>query len=1027
MVLKRALVGIVCYSLFILPLQAQSYSASLYQTILSMAQRKDTAGLVRLRTQYGTLDYVDSTGLTPLCRSFYAKDYTGYATLIRAGADRNHACMQQISANQKKIFNQEYQVYYPSDKNTAGIRYTRPASGIASSSSEDISPMVWGVGAVAGIGAVAALAFSGGGGSSSSGGGSGKGDTIDGDNTESGVTPNIPQLDNPNTGDNTGNGDNTGGGSGDNTGGTGGTEGEGGNTPVGDKPYTLRPMDFETSEYRSGKFLPQIKASAAYARFYTATQKSDGTVTLSTSRLSPVKVAVIDEGVFKHTDLKNNLLGGYNYDYGPCRSSSSRNCWVYKETGWISKTKGYAFRDSNGKESDVIWETSQAQFNAWAAAYPTNYTWSANWYNAEPLTTIGDYQHGTHVAGIIAAEKNKNGMHGVAPNARIIPIRYDFLSGLSNPIKTAVDAGAKVINASLGTSSTSEWNAQTALSNTSAWKDALSMDLDGYRYLSEKQSTVLVVSAGNEGQNQPSLESGAGLVYPNLKKVMIVVAAVGLKDPTHLASYSNKCGVAAGYCLVAPGGDGVSGSEIISTIGSGNNIGGMSGTSMAAPVVSGAVAFLMGAYPNLSASQVVSLLFETATDLGDAATFGHGLINMDAATAPVGKTSLALTQDVNGARRELAQTKLRIPAVFYTQLSRRMPAGISVLDKYDRSFIVPTSQFVHSTYRDTDAFKNALHRFVVHKPVRRVQADSKISFGFSKAAKTDSELGLGAMDVLFQLNNHDVRFYYVEDSLFGSGEYFDQALINPFTAMNEAYGINDTYRLNPKLNLKMGFITGQNGLFQTDTDQDSEFEKSSYAFESGIDFIPIEGISFGLLGGLLQEKDALLGMNGSGAFDIKNSQTYYVGLSTQIKPIKGLTLSGAYYYGMTNGAQHNSFMRTGRLVSEGFSADIRWTLNKTDYMGFQMISPLRIKNGYAAFDLPVGRDYYTDTIYRESIRADLKPSARETDWAFYYTTEINPAMHFKTQTGVRLHPDHQSNARPDYQVLIGFDWQFNAL
>lgn len=66
-------------------------------------------------------------------------------------------------------------------------------------------------------------------------------------------------------------------------------------------------------------------------------------------------------------------------------------------------------------------------------------------------------------------------------------------------------------------------------------------------------------------------------------------------------------------------------------------------------------------------------------------------------------------------------------------------------------------------------------------------------------------------------------------------------------------------------------------------------------------------------------------------------------------------------------------MQTSRLVSDSFALDGHYRYNKTDVVGLQISSPLRIYKGTAAFDLPVGRDNYSDEVYRERFNAGLKP------------------------------------------------------
>ena len=974
--------------------------------IYTLARQRNIYALEMVKQQLGSLDWQDNHGQTPLCLSIHNKDYLAFSVLVRLGANKQHWCIKQIPQSQLVEFNNGYksqfQKYTPTTKRALkpGKKYYLKPS---------ISPTVLTVGGIAGVAGIVAIA------SSSGGSGSGK-SSNNGFDISYDTDIDVPDKPNDNNSDS---GNNNNSGSGNNN-----ADSNAGNNNSNDSNISISPSYFETVEYKKGRFLEQINASEAYAKAYTATKNSDGSITISDKNISPIKVGVIDVGVYNHKDLPT-IKQGYNFAYGPCRTNSQRNCWVFKEEsifGFLDYS-GYAFRDANGNTSDVIWIGTQEEFNAYAAQYPENYVWENDKYAYSPIGDDYYINHGTHVSGIIAAKKNNSGIHGVSQNAEIIPVRYGLLSGLTDPIKSVVSSGAKVINVSLGTVSTTDANAGVS---SQYWEKLIGNDIEGYQYLANKKSALFVVAAGNENQAEPSIEAGAGLHVSGLKDVMLVVAATKSSNPRELAEYSNKCGSTSSYCLVAPGGDDNGSTGIISTVGSSNAVEGYAGTSMATPVVSGAAAFLWGVYPNLSASDVADILLETATDLGDEKTYGQGLLNLGAAVSqPLGTKTLATSTSIHGERVPINNTKLRLPTAFRSQLLKQLPQNISMLDKYDRSFNISTANFIKPALRNTDAFKNKLHRFTSFNEKKRIQTHPNMSFSFTTTSTETSDIGMGEMDILFNLNNHDVRFYYKEDTLKSETNFIEQTKTNPFTAMNNAFGLEDTFHLTKKLKLRTEFVTGENGLFETDLDNDNKFDKQSYAFQSAFEYEPIDGLNVGFTAGVLQENDALLGLHGSGAFDVNDSMTYYMGISASFNPIKNLYLTGSYFYGMTDEAKQTQFLSTSRLYSDGFSFDAHYKLNNTDYVGLMLTSPLRIKKGTASFDMPMGRDYYSDTVYREIYKASLKPTAREYDWALYYAKELNPDIHFKAQTGVRINPDHQSDLDPDYQMLLGFDWKFN--
>lgn len=193
--------------------------------------------------------------------------------------------------------------------------------------------------------------------------------------------------------------------------------------------------------------------------------------------------------------------------------------------------------------------------------------------------------HGTHVAGIIGAMAVD--APGICPTVKIMPVRTvpnggdEFDKDVALAIRYAVDNGAKVINMSFG----KRYSAQPG------WVE------DAIRY-AEKKDVLIIKAAGNDGIDTDSIS-----FYPkvrNLKtkkgfKNVIVVGASGPNREKLIASFSNY-----GRNTVDVFAPGV---EIYSTLPD-NQYGKFSGTSMAAPVVTGLAAIIRSNFPHLKAKQV---------------------------------------------------------------------------------------------------------------------------------------------------------------------------------------------------------------------------------------------------------------------------------------------------------------------------------------------------------------------------------------------------------------------------------------
>ena len=334
-----------------------------------------------------------------------------------------------------------------------------------------------------------------------------------------------------------------------------------------------------------------------------------------------VVVAVIDTGITEHPDLDANIVTGYDF------ISSASNA-----------------RDGNGRDADPSdvgdYDNSDGTPSSW---------------------------HGTHVAGIIAAESNSIGITGVAPNVKISPVRVlgvnggsesDIAAGINWAIGVTISGvptnryPAKVINLSIGSSTFS-----TCYSNSPT---QLAIDE------SKKRDVTLVTAAGND--NRIATSSYPGNCYGN-----ITIGATGYAGDrsyySNYSGYSQAQQVFIGVDISAPGGDdraglgAPAGGEIWSTLNDGKTTPGNpiygkeEGTSMASPIAAGVVALMYSVRPSLTDDQVWKILSSTAqpfawdtdcayelveTQLNDGTTIttglcGIGIIDAGAAVAAAQK------------------------------------------------------------------------------------------------------------------------------------------------------------------------------------------------------------------------------------------------------------------------------------------------------------------------------------------------------------------------------------------------------
>jgi len=217
-----------------------------------------------------------------------------------------------------------------------------------------------------------------------------------------------------------------------------------------------------------------------------------------------------------------------------------------------------------------------------------------------PIVNAANPKHGTHVAGIIAADRRpESSIRGIAKNAILLPLRAvpngdERDEDVALAIRYAVDQGARVINMSFGKS----------LSPNRELVD------EAIQYAASKD-VLLIHAAGNDGENidrVPNFPNGSLGKKHALPNWITVGAAGQIADSLYLADFSNYGRKQVD--IVAPGID-------IWSLAPDSAFVKYSGTSMAAPVVSGIAVVLRGAYPTLSASEIKKIICLSVSDLGN--------------------------------------------------------------------------------------------------------------------------------------------------------------------------------------------------------------------------------------------------------------------------------------------------------------------------------------------------------------------------------------------------------------------------
>ena len=651
--------------------------------------------------------------------------------------------------------------------------------------------------------------------------------------------------------------------------------------------------------------------------------------------------------------------------------------------------------------------------------------------------------HGTHVAGIIAAERNGLLTHGVAFDATILAIRAD--TQITDPLicdgpvpctrfnLADIVAGlnyaagkAHVINLSLGVPD-------------STITDSLGPDFEQALIDAMAAGAIIVVAAGNEGAVEPSLPAAyAGDATVNASGQMIAVGAV---DETGAqAFFSNDCGSAMDYCLVAPGVD------IISTI-PGGWVELASGTSQAAPHVSGAAALLIQLWPTLIPSEVVNILLTTATDLGAKGVdtvYGHGLLNLQAALSPAGSLEIVLADSVTGETVLLEGTGLSLGAAFGDALTNsELLSRTFALDDYDRNYGMDLNELVVHSSR-----KFGLEMLLGNDSVETVEAalpnGMKIAMGVSDEEDADAAADWAGMAADAAESQKLRGFSLAVESAPGTEFRFGYD-ITPEQQMaglsaSEPAGLfwmpGDT--LGPQHGL-VGAGTGFSVSRQLDISSvvsfgwvDQKDDPDILRRDAKIGEITLahrfDNGAIGYAGfSLVDEQGGFLGSDAAGGLAVAGADTKFYSLGGRYPLGAGLELIGNYLLGEADmRADGTSLLgEWSEIRAEAFGVGLvkNGVLGRHDRIGLLAGQPLRVSSGEATVTAPV--DYLIDkTVVQDSERVSMTPSGREIDLQLAYDTPLGQAASVSGWVMMQLEPGHVADADPAYGVGLRFSAEF---
>ncbi len=626
-------------------------------------------------------------------------------------------------------------------------------------------------------------------------------------------------------------------------------------------------------------------------------------------------------------------------------------------------------------------------------------------------TGVDDFSHGTAVASIAAGIREPSlpgGPQGVAWGADIamfaIPLGEG--DGIYSPVsleelaesdaETARDFNqalswrdggrrVEVLNLSFGVQGITDDYSEADL------RANFSESIAAMAQAGSADKAILVWAAGNSNGDEcdtsvsncetgsldavsPSIMSGLPAHIPELRGHIIAVAAlkpndeVGLKPSSEtIASFSNRCGLAANFCIAAPGDDirvayfGPSGGAAARVFGTGG------GTSFAAPMVAGGLAIMKQLFRDqLSSEELVTRLFETADDTGiysDRAIYGRGKLDLAAATHPVGvlEVPVGATQiaGASQAGRNLSGTRLSLGSAFGGGFGRSvMGHEVMAIDDLGAPFWYGLEDFV--------------------TPAKGPAVDSRVR---SFMASSSGEYA-----------KHGVRLRAI--SLEAENGHLSLA----------EGGI-------------MGTVTDSDGLSASVFGSHHEYE----AVGGALDWRP-EGSPLKLRLGWISEDETVLGGKAHGAFGSLAADTAFVRVEGDVR-LGGWRLGANAEWGSVRPRTRGGLIdEISALSTSAFAVHARTAVSDKDVLRFSVSQPLRVEDGRASLTLPVARTRY-GAIQHASFAPDLAPDERQIDVSATWERPL-------TQGRLRLgfiwgqNPGHSGSADPSLTFLAGWSRVF---
>lgn len=627
--------------------------------------------------------------------------------------------------------------------------------------------------------------------------------------------------------------------------------------------------------------------------------------------------------------------------------------------------------------------------------------------------------HGTLVAGVAAGGRKiglSGSAHGVAWNANlaVFAVALGSGDGIYRPVDLStypqqnknqlnqwfsrpISAGVDILNLSFSLTGMIEGYSESTLRTslgtiiqTMAQSGVLDKAILVWAASNSHGETCLPGSTAAECKpdsngdlkvdaTSPSVLAGLPAKISELRGHVVAVVSVG--EDGVISHFSNRCGIAANWCLAAPG------ENILAPhFGTRNSVlvrdyDRFNGTSVAAPMVSGGLALMKQLFRNqLSNTALVSRLFATANKSGRYASqsiYGQGLMDLGAATAPVGQTTLTLGSRVGDPGGSLLASNIVLGNAFGDGLTQSLAGTeIAAFDSLGAPFWYDLGSFAVAP--DELSIARRLKSFMAPAPARPEVRGYRTAFApsFAKASPDRWRLGL------------------LETPAGIQGGHLGLA----------KYASTFTY-------------AGWKDLAATAFSTEG-FSRRAPASGAVLSWQPSEAWA-GLRAGWLMEPQSLLGSSVKGAFGSLSTDSAFIGFNADTS-VDGWHLGANAEVGFAAVKPRRGLIADVSPVATGaFAVHATRPFSGNRLFQFSVSQPLRVEKGRATLSVPVGRTKDGD-VMRRSVEADIAPTGRQIDVMGHWRQPLTTEGELRLGAAWTHDPGHRASAGSDLSFMVGW-------